>query len=75
MVAIFTALGDHDALQHAAAHTVSYVIGFTVVSFIHIVGGELAPKVLAFHRAEPLSLRVGRLINVMYLTFRPLTSR
>jgi CBS domain containing-hemolysin-like protein len=32
----------------------------------------LAPKVLAFHRAEPLSLRVGRLINVMYLTFRPL---
>jgi CBS domain containing-hemolysin-like protein len=71
VVAIFTALGDHDAL-HAAAHTVSYVIGFTVVSFIHIVGGELAPKVLAFHRAEPLSLRVGRLINVMYLTFRPL---
>ena len=49
VVAIFTALGDHDAL-HAAAHTVSYVIGFTVVSFIHIVGGELAPKVLAFHQ-------------------------
>ena len=66
-----TALGDHDVLHHAA-HTVSYVIGFIIVSFIHIVGGELAPKVLAFHKAERLSMAVGRLINVMYLTFRPL---
>ena len=71
VVAIFTALGDHDVLHHAA-HTVSYVIGFIIVSFIHIVGGELAPKVLAFHKAERLSMAVGRLINVMYLTFRPL---
>ena len=73
VVAIFTALGDHDALHHSA-HVVSYVIGFVVVSFIHIVGGELAPKVLAFHKAVPISLRVGRLINLLYLAFRPLIS-
>lgn len=33
---------------------------------------ELAPKVLAFHKAEKISLSVGSLINVLYLTFRPL---
>ena len=71
VVDIFTALGDHDAFHHAA-HTVAYVVAFVLVSFVHIVGGELAPKVLAFHKSEKLSLTVGRLINVMYLTFRPL---
>ena len=71
VVDIFTALGDHDALHHAA-HTVAYVVSFVLVSFVHIVGGELAPKVLAFHKSEKLSLMVGRLINIMYLTFRPL---
>jgi putative hemolysin len=70
-VSLFTALGDHDVYHHAA-HTVSYIVAFTVISFVHIVGGELAPKVLAFHKAVGLSLRVGRLINVLYLTFRPL---
>ncbi|HRW18769.1 MAG TPA: hemolysin family protein [Dermatophilaceae bacterium] len=71
VVDIFTALGDHDALHHTA-HLVSYALGFIIVSFVHIVGGELAPKVLAFHKAERISLGVGRLINVLYLTFRPL---
>ena len=71
VVALFTALGDHDVV-HSAAHTLAYVLGFIIVSFVHIVGGELAPKVLAFHRAEPLSMAVGKLINIMYLTFRPL---
>ena len=71
VVDIFTALGDHDALHHAA-HTFAYVLSFILVSFVHIVGGELAPKVLAFHKSEKLSLMVGRLINVLYLAFRPL---
>ena len=47
-------IGGHDlgrCLQHTAlhhtAHLVSYALGFIIVSFVHIVGGELAPKVLA----------------------------
>jgi CBS domain containing-hemolysin-like protein len=70
-VSLFSFFGDHDNL-HRAAHTVSYVVAFIVVSFVHVVGGELAPKVLAFHQAEKISLSVGGLINVLYLTFRPL---
>ena len=52
------------------AHTTAYVFGFAVISFLHVVGGELAPKVLAFHKAETLSLAVAWTINTLYKMFR-----
>ncbi|MBL8932152.1 MAG: HlyC/CorC family transporter [Kineosporiaceae bacterium] len=71
MAQLAGAFGDHPAWENAA-HTIAFVIGFIVVSFVHVVAGELAPKVLAFHKAEHLSMAVGRTINLMYLTLRPL---
>ncbi|WP_407702098.1 hemolysin family protein [Tumebacillus lacus] len=35
-----------------AVHTVAFVIAFAVITFLHIVLGELAPKSLAIHRPE-----------------------
>ncbi|KFB68411.1 hemolysin family protein [Candidatus Accumulibacter vicinus] len=70
-VSIFALFGDSEALVKAA-HTVSYVFAFVVISFLHVVAGELAPKVLAFHKAEQMSMAVGGIINLLYLTFRPL---
>ena len=70
-VTIFSMFGDSAALLKTA-HTVSYVFAFIVISFLHVVAGELAPKVLAFHKAEQLSMAVGWIINFMYLTFKPL---
>jgi len=54
------------------AHTFSYVIAFIVISFLHVVGGELAPKVLAFHKAVPLSLAVARIINWLHSMMKPI---
>jgi len=54
---------------HAFAHTVSEILAFVIISYLHIVGGELAPKVFAFHKAEAVSLAVARLINVLYRVF------
>ena len=51
------------------AHTAAYLFGFAFISFLHVVGGELAPKVLAFHKAEPLSLNVAWTINTLYRAF------
>jgi CBS domain containing-hemolysin-like protein len=56
----------------AWAQTLAYVIAFVVISFLHVVGGELAPKVLAFHKAETLSLTVARPINWLHTIMRPL---
>ena len=37
-------------------HTVSVVIGFTVVTLLHVVLGELIPKSIAIQRAESMAL-------------------
>jgi CBS domain containing-hemolysin-like protein len=39
---------------------------FVFISALHIVGGELAPKVYAFHRPVRTSLVVARIINFLY---------
>jgi putative hemolysin len=53
------------------AHTTAYAMSFVIISFLHVVAGELAPKVLAFHKAEPLSMAVGGIVNFMYVAMRP----
>lgn len=68
--ALFALFGDSEAIMKAA-HTSSYILGFIVISFLHVVGGELAPKVLAFHKAEAMSMGIGWLINLMFLMFQP----
>ena len=70
-VSLFGFFGGSEALVKAA-HTTSYVFAFIVISFLHVVAGELAPKVLAFHKAEALSLAVGWVINLLYVVMKPL---
>lgn len=70
-VALFAIFGDSHAIQ-TAAHTASYAFAFVVISFLHVVAGELAPKVLAFHKAEAIAMAVGWVINLMYIILKPL---
>lgn len=44
---------------HYVATTIAHVLAFIIISSLHIVGGELAPKVYAFHRAVEVSLAVA----------------
>ena len=71
IVSAFAVFGDTPEVA-SWAHTFSYIVAFIVISFMHVVGGELAPKVLAFHKAVPLSLSVARVINWMHAVMRPL---
>jgi len=57
---------DNVLTSEPFAHTTAQVLAFLIVSTLHIVGGELAPKVYAFHHAEPLSLSVAWIINLLY---------
>ncbi len=71
IAAAFTIFSATEELPNWA-HTVSYIAAFAVISFLHVVGGELAPKVLAFHKAVPLSLSVARIVNWLHSILRPL---
>ena len=46
-------------LPEEAAHSISLMVAFAIISMFHIVLGELAPKSLAIRRPEPTSLWVA----------------
>src|SRR5438270_153939 len=52
-------------------HVTSLVIGFTLVSFFHVVLGEIVPKSLALQRAERVALAVSNPMDVFMTISRP----
>jgi len=46
------------AASHALAVGISIALAFTIVTFLHVILGEQAPKMLAIGKAEPVLLRV-----------------
>lgn len=53
-------------------HTISFVVAFSIVTTLHIVLGELAPKSLALQRPEEMSLLVSSPIHWFLIIFRPI---
>lgn len=59
----------------AAAHSVAIGVAFALISALHIVAGELAPKGLALQRPEQTTLWVARPLQLFYVVFRwPITA-
>src|SRR5919106_2593705 len=57
-----------------AAHGVAVGTAFAIITALHIVVGELAPKGLALQRPEATALWIARPIQVFYVLFRwPIT--
>ncbi|MBE2184785.1 MAG: HlyC/CorC family transporter [Anaerolineae bacterium] len=54
------------------SRTISVVIAFSLVTTLHIVFGELAPKAIALQRPEATALVVARPTIWFYLLFRPI---
>ncbi|MEH2146766.1 hemolysin family protein [Nostoc sp.] len=59
------------SLSKTSAHTLSVVIAFTIITSLHIVLGELAPKSLALQRTERTAFAVINLLELYLLIFRP----
>lgn len=53
-----------------AAHTAAIVGAFTIITFLHIVLGELAPKSLALVRTETVALMVAWPMELFYKVFK-----
>ncbi len=53
------------------AHRIALPAAFVMITSLHIVLGELAPKSLAIQRAEQVTLLVAYPLRVFYLVFRP----
>ncbi len=55
----------------AAVHSISFVTAFTLVTFLHVVFGELVPKSLAIQRAEHVTLLLAAPMRLFYYLFYP----
>lgn len=65
---LFTLMGvDSQALLH----TVSFIVAFSVISFLHIVVGELAPKSWAIRSPEVVGLWTAPPLYVFYWAMYP----
>ena len=64
---VLAAAGFSEALIHAIA----FAVGFGIITFLHVVFGELAPKSVAIARAEGTSLFVAPFMRFFYLLFYP----
>jgi CBS domain containing-hemolysin-like protein len=58
-------------LSEAAAHTVGFIIALSIITYLHVVLGEMIPKALALSEPEGTSLRVNRVMRTFSLLFRP----
>ncbi len=53
------------------ANALSFAIGFAVITFMHIVLGELAPKSMAIQKSEATSLWLSAPLMLFYKIFYP----
>jgi CBS domain containing-hemolysin-like protein len=58
-------------IAEATAHSIAVAIAFAVVTALHIVLGELAPKTIALEKAEATALLVVRPTEIFMKTFWP----
>ena len=59
-------------LSEGARHVVSYIIAFTIVTTLHIVLGEQAPKLFGLQLAEKVAMATALPMLIFYKIFKPL---
>jgi len=58
-------------LSEDTSHKISIAVGFSIISFLHIVLGEVAPKSLAIARPVGVSIAVAWPMRLFYYVFYP----
>lgn len=58
-------------VEGALLHTIAFTIALTIVSFFHVVFGELAPKTIAIQSPEGTSLFVAPFMQFFYYLLLP----
>ncbi len=53
-------------------HTISFILAFSIVTFLHVVFGEIVPKSIAIAKAEVMVLYIARPLYIFWIIFYPL---
>jgi CBS domain containing-hemolysin-like protein len=63
---ILSPLFNYLAIDDVLKHTISFIIGFSLITAIHIVLGELVPKSIAILSSEKVALASSRPLIIFY---------
>jgi CBS domain containing-hemolysin-like protein len=58
-----------DRVSDTVLHTIAFTVAFSIITFLHIVIGELAPKTMALERAEKTALAIAYPMQLFYRIF------
>jgi CBS domain containing-hemolysin-like protein len=65
------ALGEWLSLSETATHIIGFALALSLVVFLHMVVGEMAPKSWAISHPEDSALRLARPFRLFVTVFRP----
>lgn len=68
---LYGTLGIDGAEHSRLRHSISFGVGFSIITFLHIVAGEMAPKSLAIRLSKETSLWVAFPMRAFYLVMYP----
>lgn len=63
---------DYLALDTKVETILSFATALAIVTYLHVVIGELAPKTIALHKAEELSMSLSGPLNLFYKLMYPI---
>src|SRR5215210_7441823 len=69
IIGLMHALGIR--ISETMAHNIALPIAFAIITVLHIVFGELAPKSLAIQRSERTTLAISFPLHFFFIIFRP----
>jgi magnesium and cobalt exporter, CNNM family len=58
-------------LSLLVAHSIAIALALAVITYLHLVLGEYAPKAFAIEKAEAISMVTARWMEAFYRTFKP----
>lgn len=58
-------------LNESITHIISFLLSFVLVTYIHVVIGELAPKSIAIQKAEEITMLFAKTIIIFYKIMYP----
>ncbi len=58
-------------VSSSISHIVGFILAFSIITFLHVVLGELAPKSVAIQKAEKITLKVSSSLIFFYRVMYP----
>ena len=71
IVKILDPLFNYFRMEDVVKHTVSFIIGFSIITAVHIILGDLVPKSLAIINAEKVAMLTARPLLFFYKVSYP----